>query len=200
MDAKAPPVPIGAPCGAPPFPDIAFAAGRATIPYLLALKQALDAFNDFNKAISIRPDNAQAYYNRGLLYQSQRQHQFAIDDFTTAIGLTQNDAGPFIARGLSYMAINDFKSAASDLDDAVSQDSQNIQAWTSRGLAYERLGDKEKAAKLAREGVAEGTGQVLPLANLADILWWSGAKQEALDTFKKLRPLCAQTSLDEVAQ
>ena len=30
-------------------------------------RQALD---DFNKAIALRPDNAQAYYNRGLLYQS----------------------------------------------------------------------------------------------------------------------------------
>ena len=49
---------------------------------------ALEAFSDFNKAIAIRPDNAEAYYNRGLLYQSQQQHQFAIDDFSTAIGLT----------------------------------------------------------------------------------------------------------------
>ena len=109
-------------------------------------KQALDAFNDFNKAIAIRPDNAQAYYNRGLLYQSQRQHQYAIDDFSTAIGLSQNEAEPFIARGLSYMAINDFKAAASDLDDAVSAEPQSLQAWTTRAFAYERLGDKEKAA------------------------------------------------------
>ena len=42
---------------------------------------------DFNKAIALQPDNAQAYYDRGLLYQSQHQHQFAIDDFTTALGL-----------------------------------------------------------------------------------------------------------------
>ena len=101
---------------------------------------------DFNKAIEIRPDNAQAYYNRGLLYQGQRQHQFAIDDFTTAIGLSPQQAEPFVARGLSYLAIGDFKAAASDLDNAVQLEPQNVQAWTSRGLAYERLGDKEKAA------------------------------------------------------
>ena len=62
-------------------------------------KQPLAAFNDFNKAISLRPDSAQGYYNRGLLYQGQRQHQYAIDDFSAAIGLTSNEAEPFIARG-----------------------------------------------------------------------------------------------------
>ena len=59
------------------------------------------ALNDFNSAIALKPDNAQAYYNRGLLYQAQRQHQFAIDDFTTAIGLSTQQAEPYVARGLS---------------------------------------------------------------------------------------------------
>ena len=53
-------------------------------------QQAQPALQDFNKAISVRPDDAPAYLNRGLLYQLQNQHQLAIDDFTTAIGLTQN--------------------------------------------------------------------------------------------------------------
>jgi Tfp pilus assembly protein PilF len=94
----------------------------------------------------IRPDNAQAYYNRGLLYQSRNQHQYAIDDFTTAIGLSVQQAEPYVARGLSYIAVKRYKDAADDLDSAVGIEPQNVAAWTSRGLAYERLGDKEKAA------------------------------------------------------
>ena len=105
--------------------------------------QALD---DFNKAIALKPDNAQAYYNRGLLYQGQRQHQFAIDDFSTAIGLTTQKPEPYVARALSHLAVGDAKSATSDLDDAVQIEPRNLQAWTSRGLAYERLGQREKAA------------------------------------------------------
>ena len=60
-----------------------------------------------------------------------------------------------------------------------------------------QAGDKVKAAQLAREAAKEADGQVLPLANLADILWRAGIKQEALDTFNKLRPLCAQADLDQ---
>ena len=79
----------------------------------------MQALADFNKAIALRPDNAQAYYNRGLLYQSQHQHQFAIDDFTTALALTTQKTDLYVARALSYLAIGDAKSAASDLDEAV---------------------------------------------------------------------------------
>ena len=62
---------------------------------------------------------------------------------------------------------------------------------------HDQAGDKVKAAQLAREAAKEAEGQVLPLANLADILWRAGTKQEALDTFQKLRPLCAQADLDQ---
>ena len=58
-------------------------------------------------------------------------------------------------------------------------------------------GDSTKAAQLAREAVKESDGQVLPLANLADILWRKGDKKDALETFQKLRPLCAQADLDQ---
>ncbi len=62
---------------------------------------------------------------------------------------------------------------------------------------HDKAGDREKAVQLAREAVKESEGQVLPLANLADILWRKGDKKDALDTFAKLRPLCAQADLDQ---
>jgi peroxiredoxin len=64
---------------------------------------------------------------------------------------------------------------------------------------YLQIGDTTKATQLAREAMKAGEDQVLPLANLADILWRAGNKAEALDTFKKLRPLCAQIDIGEAA-
>ncbi len=61
---------------------------------------------------------------------------------------------------------------------------------------HDKAGDSAKAAQLAREAAKEAEGQALPLANLAGILWRKGDRQEALDTFNKLRPLCAQADLD----
>jgi Tfp pilus assembly protein PilF len=108
--------------------------------------KAEEALAEFDKALALDPHNAEALYNRGLLYQNEKQHQSAIDDFTSANGLTPQRAEPLLARAISYLALDKIREAATDLDEAVQADPQNAQIWTTRGLAYERLGDKTKAA------------------------------------------------------
>jgi tetratricopeptide (TPR) repeat protein len=105
-----------------------------------------EARAEFDHAVALDPYNAQALYSRGLLHQSDQQHQLAIDDFTAANGLTPQRSEPLLARAVSYLALDKIKEAATDLDEAAQADPQNAQIWTTRGLAYERLGDKAKAA------------------------------------------------------
>ena len=73
----------------------------------------------------LNPHNAQALYNRGLLYQGEKQHEQAIDDFTAANGLTPQRPEPLLARAISYLALDKVKEAAADLDEAVQDDPQN---------------------------------------------------------------------------
>ncbi len=63
---------------------------------------------------------------------------------------------------------------------------------------YQKLGDLPKAIELATRAAKEGEGQVLPLANLADLQWRADKKAEARATFEKMRPLCAQADLGEM--
>jgi Tfp pilus assembly protein PilF len=107
---------------------------------------AEEALAEFDRALALDPNNAQALFARGLLYQGEKQHQLAIDDFTAANGLTPQRADPLLGRAVSYLALDKAREAAADLDEAVEADPQNAQIWTTRGLAYERLGDKAKAA------------------------------------------------------
>jgi Tfp pilus assembly protein PilF len=104
-----------------------------------------EALAEYDKAIVFDPHYAEALYSRGLLYQTQRQHQLAIDDFSSANGLTPQRAEPLLARAISYLAMDKPNEAAADLDEAAQADPQNAQIWTTRGIAYERLGDKAKA-------------------------------------------------------
>src|SRR3979409_1868349 len=53
-----------------------------------------EALAEFDKAIALDPHNAQALYNRGLLYQGEKQHQLAIDDFPAETGLTPKHEQP----------------------------------------------------------------------------------------------------------
>jgi tetratricopeptide (TPR) repeat protein len=105
-----------------------------------------EALDEFDHAIALDPNNADALYNRGLLHQSEKQHPLAIDDFSAANGLTPQRAEPLLARAISYLALDKLKEAAADLDEASEADPQNAQIWTTRGLVYERLGDRTKAA------------------------------------------------------
>ncbi len=111
------------------------------------------ALAEFNAAITLDPNNADALYNRGLLYQGEKQHQVAIDDFTAANGLTPQRAEPLLGRAISYLALDKVTEAVADLDEAVQSDPQNAQIWTTRGFAYERLGDKAKAAGSYRQAI-----------------------------------------------
>ena len=60
------------------------------------------AIEDFNKAIRLKPDNADAYNNRGTIYTKFGQYQMAIEDFNNAIRLKPDDANTYINKGLVY--------------------------------------------------------------------------------------------------
>jgi peroxiredoxin len=96
----------------------------------------------------------------------------------------------------AYQAIADNKPAAEVktlLDDA--KDIGPLRA----SRIYFKLGDQKKAEELAEKATKNTDGQVLPLANLADIQWRVGKRDAAKATFEKLRPLCAQADMGEMA-
>jgi tetratricopeptide (TPR) repeat protein len=60
------------------------------------------AIEDFNKAISLKPDYAYAYNNRGVVYGQLSQYQRAIEDFNEAIRLKPDYADAYNNRALVY--------------------------------------------------------------------------------------------------
>jgi peroxiredoxin len=59
-----------------------------------------------------------------------------------------------------------------------------------------QLGDKSEALVAARDAVSKAEGQILPMAVLTDLLWRTGKKDEAVNSFNKLREVSAQADLD----
>ncbi|QPF92890.1 tetratricopeptide repeat protein [Bradyrhizobium commune] len=112
------------------------------------------ALEEFNRAVTLDPYNAQALYGRALVYQGNNEHDFAIADFGAASGLNPQKVEPLLGRAISYLAIGKVKEAAADLDEASEADPHNAQVWTTRGQAYEKLGDKTKAAASYARAVA----------------------------------------------
>ncbi|MFP5221404.1 MAG: tetratricopeptide repeat protein [Acidobacteriota bacterium] len=67
------------------------------------------AMNDFNKALEIKPDLTNAYYERARLYAMLGKHAEAVQDLDKVIGMAQPSsitAGYYYNRGISLMGMS----------------------------------------------------------------------------------------------
>ena len=60
-----------------------------------------DAIRDYNRALSIDPENANAYYNRGIAYDDLGRYQDAIRSYNTALSIDPDYANAYINRGIA---------------------------------------------------------------------------------------------------
>ena len=67
------------------------------------------------RAITLQPDNACLYYNRGNHYFVQKDWELAIADYDHAIALDGNMAEAFLNRGLAYMNAGNLDAGIKDL-------------------------------------------------------------------------------------
>ena len=72
------------------------------------------AIADFNKAIEINPQYANAYYHRGLAKIRSNDYQGAIDDWSKAIEINPQNADAYINRGIARKLTNDLEGACRD--------------------------------------------------------------------------------------
>lgn len=70
----------------------------------------------FNQAITLRPDYAEAYLNRGLTYRRLKQYDRAIADYSKVMQLAPRASVPYYNRALAHAQKGDFKRALADVD------------------------------------------------------------------------------------
>src|SRR3989338_2224971 len=74
---------------------------------------------DYNKAIALDPNYAQAYSNRGVAYYNKRQYDRAIEDYNKAIALDLNYAFVYNTRGVAYYNKRQYDRGIEDLNKAI---------------------------------------------------------------------------------
>ncbi|MFM7905252.1 MAG: tetratricopeptide repeat protein [Microcystis sp.] len=79
---------------------------------------------DYNQAINIKPDHANAYYNRGLAKSNLGDYQGAIADYNQAIKIKPDFANAYIFRGLAKKNLGDKQGAIADYNQAAQLYSQ----------------------------------------------------------------------------
>ncbi len=97
------------------------------------------ALSDWNKAIDINPNFADAYYNRGLLYSDQQKYELALADYSKAIDINPNFADAYYNRGNLYSDLQKYDLALSDYSKAIDINPNYANAYYNRGNLYSDL-------------------------------------------------------------
>ena len=104
------------------------------------------AIDDYNAAISLKPDFAAAYYFRGTVKRSLGQYKEAVEDYDTAIDLKNDFAFAYYFRGTIRGDLGEHFIAIQDYNKAIDAKPDYAFAYLRRGIANYLL-DRNWAAK-----------------------------------------------------
>ena len=108
--------------------------------YELALKAC-------DKAIELKPDYADAWYNRGVILGKLGRYDEALKAFDKAIELKPDYADACNNRGVSLDKLGRYDEALKAYDKAIVLKPDYASAWYNKACAYSLKGDKENALK-----------------------------------------------------
>lgn len=98
-----------------------------------------------DEAVSLHPQSAEVYYQRGFVYQKLGDSEHAIEDFNKAIQINPQFAMAYSNRGFAYLNNKRYDLAITDCTKAIAIDSKDAVALLNRAFAYKLRGEKTKA-------------------------------------------------------
>ncbi len=125
-------------------PKLASACNNRGVLKQYKLNDPQGALSDYNQAISLNPNFARAYYNRGNLKDDLNDLQGALADYNQAIFLNPKYANAYTNRGnLKATKLKDHRGALADFDQAIILNPNLAEAYVNRGvLKYADLNDR----------------------------------------------------------
>lgn len=103
------------------------------------------AIADYGQAIKLKPNYAEAYFNRGTLYFLAAQQDQAIADFDRAIRLRPDQVLYFSYRGQARYGKGQWAAAISDFDRALKLQPKSAETFVDRARAFIGKGEYRRA-------------------------------------------------------
>ena len=104
-----------------------------------------EAVASYDEAIRLDPEDAEAYFNRGVAYDNPGEYTAAIRDYSKVISLDGTDVEAYLHRADAYVDLEQFEAALQDYEECIRLNPEDSDAYFSRGLTYFRLGQYRAA-------------------------------------------------------
>jgi tetratricopeptide (TPR) repeat protein len=124
--------------------DLAEAYYRRALGYE-GRKQFDYAFTDYNKSISLNPNDARVYVDRGNIHLDKGRGRCAIADFERARKLAPKFMAPYNNLGSIYDQTGNYDRAIASYSTAIKLDPDSYKTFFNRGNAYWHRGQHDKA-------------------------------------------------------
>ena len=108
---------------------------------------------ELTEAIRTNPNDATAYYNRGVVKFSLGDYQGALSDYSEAIRIKPSDVASYLNRGSAKRKLGDKQGAKADYEKAITIDKDGLYSEDSLrnlGVVESELGDKQAAISSLR--------------------------------------------------
>lgn len=118
--------------------------------------QLQEAIVLYKKALDMKPDFPEAWYNLGNVYGKIRQFNEAMNCLNNAIKYKSNYAQALSSRGIAYASMGKTDQAIIDLSAAIKGDPEYAIAYLNRGLVYLNSGKRDLACADLQKAVKLG--------------------------------------------
>jgi len=122
---------------APPAPQVPSVPG-VSVDFELEMKK-------LESLLSLNDKNAEAYYNRGWLYEYKGDMPRAVQDYSKAIELDKKMKDAYYNRALALARMKKFEEALKDLSEAVKMEPASTDAICNRGSIHFQMGKLDLA-------------------------------------------------------
>ncbi|MDR0461165.1 MAG: tetratricopeptide repeat protein, partial [Nitrososphaerota archaeon] len=113
----------------------------------LTLGKYSKALANYNKAIELKPDYADSYFNRGYFYQTLEKYSKALTDYDKAIELKPDYADAYNNRGSAYLTLGKYSKALTDYNKVIKLNPNDAMVYRARANLHDILNKKESAEK-----------------------------------------------------
>ena len=142
--------------------------------------------NNTNKALFIKPNNADNYYNMGIALQNQSKLEEAIEAYNRALSIKPDYAEAYYNMGIALQNQSKLEEAIEVYNKVLSIKPNYVDAYFNMGNALKKQGKLEEAIEAYNKVLSIKPDYAEAYYNMGDVLKKQGKLEEVIEVYNKV--------------